>query len=71
MTLKEKLYEYSGDPLDCNPVDQQDAQNLVKIADDYAVAFAKWYYCKKLLLTYSATKKTSELLEIYKKEKGL
>jgi hypothetical protein len=45
--------------------------NLIKckkIADDYAIDFAKWVqFHSELWIKY----KTSELLEIFKKEKGL
>jgi hypothetical protein len=44
------------------------AEECEKIADDYAIDFAKWVqFHSELWIKY----KTSELLEIYKKEKGL
>ena len=77
MTLKEKL---------CEPFDGlkiETANKLVKIADDYAIEFAEWCMEPKNKLGYHATKKdwfvwdldkwvtTKELLEIFKKQKGL
>ena len=62
MKLKEKI---------CEPFDglkKETADKLVKIADDYAIEFAKWVqFHSELWIKY----KTSELLEIFKKEKGL
>lgn len=44
------------------------ADEAEQIADDFAIGFAKWIqYHSELWIKY----KTSELLEIYKKEKGL
>ena len=78
MTLKEKL---------CEPFDGlkiETANKLVKIADDYAIEFAEWCddnYFKngKGNSNWSASMDwddnekftTKELLEIFKKEKGL
>ena len=53
------------------------AERCVLIADEFAIGFAEWY--KKVMkavehLTYEKNwmnKTTKELLEIYKKEKGL
>ncbi len=39
--------------------------------DNFAIGFAVWYCCKRILLSYSPSKSTKELLEIYKKEKEL
>jgi len=57
MTLKEKfeLIEFSF------PADES-----VKIADEFAIDFVKWMYDYKADIN-----KIEELLEIYKKEKGL
>jgi hypothetical protein len=61
MTLKEKFKQW----LDTKPnVIFRDTQ-LEKIADDYAIEFAKW--CSKLKIDNWE----KELLEIFKKEKGL
>jgi len=44
------------------------ADKCEEIADDYAIEFAKWIqFHSELWIKY----KTSELLEIFKKEKGL
>ena len=59
MTLKEKLEQYI-DP-------QIDVVHLEKIADDYAIEFARFYYRNYAYEGYS----TRELLEKFKKEKGL
>ena len=66
MTLREKFIDAfkSGKRFDI--------QNAEKIADDFAIGFAKW--CLDIGV-YTQFKKTQginkELLEIYKKEKGL
>ena len=63
MTLKEKFQNIIWAYL---------ADESVKIADDYAIEFAKWmdksnYYIE----IYKHLKTYEELLEIFKKEKGL
>jgi hypothetical protein len=60
MTLKEKFKQW----LDTEPRYQIREVQLEIIADEFAVGFAEWLLVKK----YSDLK---ELLEIYKKEKGL
>lgn len=58
MTLKEKFEQVES------PV----AIGLEKIADGYAIEFAQWVqFHSELWIKY----KTSELLAIFKKEKGL
>jgi hypothetical protein len=65
----------------------QSAERLVELADDYAIEFAEWLsekertkfqcksYCKKLTMWFTDKKglgaTTKELLEQFKKEKGL
>jgi len=69
MTLKEKFQE---EPVvvyqESFILTNQSAERLVELADDYAFSFADW-------LTYNRennyTKSIKELLEIFKKEKGL
>ena len=59
MTLKEKV---------CEPFDglkKETANKLLKIADDYAIEFAKWGGMPVVDID------VEELLEIFKKEKGL
>jgi hypothetical protein len=68
MTLKERFKQW----LDTNPnVIFRDTQ-CEKIADDYAIEFAEWYNELRMhgygFYEYTSTK---ELLEIFKKEKGL
>ena len=74
MTLKEKIREYS--PL-------IESEKIEKIADDFAIGFAEWTsYKYKYLetkgwfgnsydLEMGIFKSSKQLLEIYKKEKGL
>jgi hypothetical protein len=62
MTLKEKFIDAfkSGKRFDI--------QNAETIADEFAVEFAQWVqFHSELWIKY----RTSELLEIFKKEKGL
>ena len=62
MTLKEKFKQW----LDTEPRYQIREVQLEVIADDYAIEFAEW------LFEYNKTGYTTdELLEIFKKEKGL
>lgn len=56
MTLKEKLNEQLSEAF---------ANEIEKIAEDFAIGFAEW------LFDVSRIGSTKELLEIYKKEKGL
>jgi len=64
MKLREKIQLASEIPLY-----DGEKERLEKIADDFAVCFAEWFddlsedYCKDYTV--------KELLEIYKKEKGL
>jgi hypothetical protein len=70
MTLKEKFKQW----LDTNPnIIFRDTQ-CEKIADDYAIEFAEWMAKEYWLNSsgkYLKCTKTKELLEIFKKEKGL
>ena len=50
---------------------EETKEQCVEIAEDFAIGFAVWYCCKRILSSYSPSKSTKELLEIYKKEKGL
>jgi hypothetical protein len=62
MTLKDKFIDAfkSGKRFDI--------QNAEVIADEFAIGFAEWLIENKIL---SSKMPTKELLEIYKKEKGL
>ena len=75
MTLKEKL---------CEPFDglrTETADKLEHIADDYAIEFAEWLANSKYSYNFGIKmfqhwnkeiyKSSGELLEIFKKEKGL
>jgi hypothetical protein len=81
MTLREKFYTYTD-----NEYSEKltNAENCEKIADDFAIGFAEWCVIKKvrffddteesMIFTvdlYTTKYTTKELLEIYKKEKGL
>jgi hypothetical protein len=72
MTLKEKFKKQldTATPTLNRPIYQ--AEQCEKIADEFAIEFAEW--CVKNELFYSIQYgriKTLELLEIYKKQKGL
>ena len=77
MTLKEKfkerLYNQSHDDSECLRIKFENIDKVIdsqeKIAEDFAVGFAEWLnFNFKLDFSDKAFK---ELLEIYKKEKGL
>lgn len=63
MTLKEKFKQW----LDTKPRIQIREVQLEVIADDYAIEFAEW--CEGY--DYDGFLSITELLEIFKKEKGL
>jgi len=64
MTLKQKFRKAFGLP----KITDYGCELMENVADEYAIEFAEW-------LTYNRennyTKSVKELLEIYKKEKGL
>ena len=69
MTLKEKFENIHSDYL---PLSNNQKNECVLIADEFAIGFAEW--CVKNELFYAIQYgriETKELLEIYKKEKGL
>ena len=68
-TLKELCYEYSEDDLLCPPNEQIAADCLVRIFDEFAIGFGE--YLDSLTTEDMGTLSIKELLEIYKKEKGL
>jgi len=78
MTLKEKFRQNLAGHLS-NEKTEVDANIAEKIADDYAIEFAEWIdelgYVKLTDLWISledeSGKTAKELLEIFKKEKGL
>jgi hypothetical protein len=62
MTLNEKFKEVLINPIwQMTMIDKQ-----MEIADEFAIGFAEW-----VLKNYDGVKSVTELLEIYKKEKGL
>lgn len=73
MTLKDKFEMTMISFLIEKKQDATMLDHFQKIADDYAIGFAEWYlkvsekYDSYLKLQYES----KELLEIYKKEKGL
>lgn len=79
MTLKEKftpfMYCFFGSGMLTNSYDEKVAESNAKeceiIADEFAIGFAEWLvirYNEDIIFDEYTTK---ELLEIYKKEKGL
>ena len=71
MTLKEKFINSNCEKGYIN-LNEHRAENNVKIAEDFAIEFAEWLngldINDEVLQKHISTK---ELLEIYKKEKGL
>ena len=70
MTLREKFLNCPDQQGWTNP-NYGRAENLEKIADDYAVDFHNWVMNKTWNDRNCWSLPTSELLEIFKKEKGL
>ena len=74
MTLKEKFKKIEiklGENNTTNLVDVE-AKECEQIADDFAIGFAEWYRKISPIMDKKYIGKNSkELLEIYKKEKGL
>jgi len=73
MTLKEKITDQVQEmPLEVSPTQKDidnynlSINNLEKISDEFAIGFSEWVNCSKTYYT-----PMNELLEIYKKEKGL
>jgi hypothetical protein len=64
MTLKEKFQTKSS--IDTTKEAKVFASECEKIADEFAIGFAKWVECSKTYYT-----PMNELLEIYKREKEL
>ena len=67
MNIKEEI----NNLLDFKEIEGSSEKNeaLSKIADEYAIGFAEWYKNKDEYYEYEKTIK--ELLQIFKKEKGL
>lgn len=79
MTLKEKflpkMYCFFGSGMLTNSYDEKvaesNAKECEKIADDFAIEFANWIRVCKLKGRPYDFENIVELLEIFKKEKGL
>jgi hypothetical protein len=69
MTLKEMFEEYTWQICEDYENDYKQAKECEKIADDYAIEFANWVIDTDDKPVGQFTIK--ELLEIFKKEKGL
>jgi hypothetical protein len=68
MTLKEK-FDNVTDPIEWDTDGVTPQEQLVKIADDFAIGFGE--YLDSLTYQDMGELTIKELLEIYKKEKGL
>ena len=69
-TLKEKFLELAFAKISSEELRDE----CVKIADDYAIEFAEWkddFLSNRKIQFENYTKSTKELLEIFKKERGL
>jgi hypothetical protein len=72
MTLLEKFEEFTEQK--SYERTNYDAKECEKIADDYAVEFAVWVakeFWSSPNCKYSEVQTSKELLEVFKKEKGL
>jgi hypothetical protein len=69
MTLKEKLEVEIMDLSIMDETIDYIGKNLEYVADDFAIGFAEWLLNVSYVIQEAYT--TKELLEIYKKEKGL
>ena len=78
MTLKEKITKIALDmPLINSPTKKEISDyenglsNLEQISDEFAIGFAEWFVLNYTEKVFYEENYTKELLEIYKKEKGL
>jgi hypothetical protein len=72
MTLKEKILRDNYLEDYENPITDYQVDNIIEIADDLAVEFVEWFSANYLKYhDHGMNYTTQELLEIYKKEKGL
>ena len=68
MTLKEKFKDITTDAITY----KQQEDSFMLITDEFAIGFAEWAYRNEYNIGfYFNSSNTKELLEIYKKEKGL
>jgi hypothetical protein len=70
MTLKEKFRDKILSFLSDN-MKEQNAIECEQIADDYAIEFSEWVLLRHYLKLVKKDTTTKQLLEIFKKEKGL
>jgi hypothetical protein len=78
MTLKKKfieiLYKQSYDDSECLRIRFENIDKVIdsqeEIADEFAIGFAEWWLDKFTFKDF-VHKESKELLEIFKKEKGL
>lgn len=73
-TLKEKIaeeYVYTIEPLLDSKEINESFDKIVKIAEEFAIEFSEWLVNNYYTNPKFEYKTTKELLEIYKKEKGL
>ena len=72
MTLKEKFEKAEINEFEIMWLSENGIVNLEKIADDYAIEFINWLSFNDLFYSIQfGNHSTKELLEIFKKEKGL
>jgi hypothetical protein len=71
MTLKEKILSDNYLEDYDNPITDYQAEKIVERADDYAIEFAKWCLISLLNGEEPKAETPEELLEIFKKAKGL
>jgi hypothetical protein len=69
MTLKQKFSRIL--PWYSEKDNSNKSNECIKIADDYAIDFKDWCDINSQRVNYSQIHSTQELLEIFKKEKGL
>ena len=68
MTLKEKFKDVIEDAI----THDQQYDSFEQIADEFAIGFAEWCLKNGLFTQFKITQRANkELLEIYKKERGL
>ena len=68
-TLLSLCYEYSGDDINLEEKEWNEAKHLVKIFDNYATQYAEW--CCARAIGTDNFKLNEEELSQFKKEKGL
>lgn len=69
MTLKEKILADNYLEDYDNPITNYQADNIIQIADDYAIEFMEWSVARAM--GFVTFKLNNNELEMFKKEKGL